>query len=159
MKNKKWLIIIGIVILVLVIIAVAYFLTKKNTNNMNMQEFFGLEIKGELVYSEYTGSSSVERRSVVYKDQEDNWIITTRYFNCGEAKVENCELTASQKEELLAKINANRQEENGSQYPDNNKEGGSSNYATEYISSAKGKGITPVDLEALGYVKNIYDVL
>lgn len=162
MKNKKVLIIIGIVILIIAIVAIGYLLSKRE--NTSSEELLELETNGDLVYYEFSGSASVGRKSMIYKDKNDNWTIITRYFDSGIEKIKNKKLNKNQKQELLDKINANMNKKDESKYPESSKYpelihgGDSSNYAKEYISSKEGKGITPIDLEQLGYVRKINNI-
>ena len=111
------------------------------------------------VYYEYTGTSSVSRESTIYSDNNDNWTIITEYFNCGKKKEVTKKINKSQKEKILKKINENINSENLSTHSPADMGGGSSYYSIEYINSKSGNEITPVDLENLGYVKNVFDIL
>ena len=69
MKKSKILIILGIIVAVVIIVVVVKMQNEKISYDKE-------------VYYEYDGSSSVNRKSTIYSDN-DKWTIVTEYFNSG----------------------------------------------------------------------------
>ena len=147
---KKQLSIVGIL---LILVAILFGVTGCGNGNESQNT------TKKKVYYEYKGTSSVDRESTIYSDDNDNWTIITKYFNCGKEKEVTKKITKNQKDEILKKINENSNSTNLSTHAPALDDGGSSYYSIEYINTESGKEITPVDLENLGYVKSVDDVL
>ena len=152
MKKSKILIILGIIVAI-VIIVVAVVIKMQN-------EKISYDKK---IYYEYSGSSSVNRKSTIYSDN-DNWTIVTEYFNSGKNKTITKKLNDDDKKKILDKINENSSVSTSDNLNHESEDvqkktlGGSTFYAIEYIDSDDGKEITPVNLEELNMVKDVYDV-
>ena len=152
MKKSKILIILGIIVAI-VIIVVAVVIKMQN-------EKISYDKK---IYYEYSGSSSVNRKSTIYSDN-DNWTIVTEYFNSGKNKTITKKLNDDDKKKILDKINENSSASTSDNLDHESddilerKVGGTMFYAMEYINSDEGKEITPVNLEELNMVKNVFDV-
>ena len=150
MKKSKILIILGIIVAI-VIIVVAVVIKMQN-------EKISYDKK---IYYEYSGSSSVNRKSTIYSDN-DKWIIVTEYFNSGRNKTITKKLNDDDKKEILDKINENSSASDNLEHESDDIQertlGGTTFYAMEYINSDEGKEITPVNLEELNMVKNVFDV-
>lgn len=145
MKKSKILIILGIIVAVVIIVVVV-------VKMQNEKISYDKE-----VYYEYDGSSSVNRKSTIYSDN-DKWIIVTEYFNSGRNKTITKKLNDDDKKEILDKINENSSASDNLDHESDDAVGGSSFYAMEYINSDDGKEITPVNLIELNIVEDVYDV-
>ena len=153
MKKSKILIILGVIVAVVIIVVVVVIKMQNEKISYDKK-----------IYYEYSGSSSLDRKSTIYSDN-DKWIIVTEYFNCGRDKTIKKKLNDDDKKKILDKINENSStSDSASDSLDNESDdafgttGGTEFYAMEYINSDEGKEITPVDLEELNMVKNVFDV-
>ena len=146
MKKSKILIILGIIVAIVIIVVVVVIKMQNEKISYDKE-----------IYYEYAGSSSVNRKSTIYSDN-DKWIIVTEYFNSGR------KLNDDDKKKILDKINENSSASTSDNLDHESddilerKVGGTMFYAMEYINSDEGKEITPVNLEELNMVKNVFDV-